>query len=547
MSAISNFTRTFINFIESSPISFSLWLGTFVSLILTRLLIESWIGGFSNHSIEFLFSEFTHTFLFFLLSYLLFLLLLSNATKTSPRKIVSVLLWGFLIILIPPIIDHIVSHGSGFWSFYKFDSLQGLWTRFFTFFGDAPSIGITYGVRVEVFFSLIFFFLYILIKRKMVTIALLWTFLAYILFFILGTFPSWITIFTWGFLEGFLSISPANIAQMFLTPENILSRAPGELINALNIKMSIIYGLILSLGIPLLSLIFSPKKTIALLRNARLPQSIYHSGLLIIGSGLGVLFSMQPFSSSLFDVLALLILLISVEFSWFASVIVNDLFDTEIDSLTNQNRPLIQNVFSKEEYKIIGWVFFLSSILLAGIALPIAPIILLFYQGLAWIYSAYPFRLKRFPFIATFLSAIASILILFLGYIAIYPTGSLSHIPENIIILLIIGYTLSLPVKDLKDIEGDKKDKVYTLPMLFGETKGRLIIATGVFFSFILSVWAFNDFSLLFWAIFLGGTSFWVIATSNQWKNFRIHPQNLPILLLFFTALYGLVIISKLF
>lgn len=535
-----------IHTIESSPITFPLWMGTFLALIFTRLLVESWLSDFSNHSPSFLFAEFTHTFLFFLLSYIIFLWLLSTATKTNLLKTANVLLFGFLIILTPPLIDHIISHGAGFWSFYKFDSLHGLWIRFITFFGDAPNIGITYGVRIEVALSLIFFFSYIFIKTKNFFSSLFWTLLAYIFFFILGTFPSWITLAVRGFSEGFLSISATNIAQMFLTPENILSRTPGDLISVLNVKMSILYALILSLLVPILGAYLYPKKSLALIKNIRLPQSIYHGGLIFIGAGLSLLFAGKPINTSFFNITAFLLLVIAVQYAWFASVIINDLFDKKIDTVTNIKRPLIQKTLSEYEYKIIGWIFFFTSLLLSGIALPIAPGLLLCYQALAWIYSTWPLRLKRVPIIAPFISAIASLLIFFVGYLAFSPTGTLAHLPENIIILLLVSYTLSLPIKDFKDIKGDKEDNVYTIPVIFGETKGRLIVASGIFLSFILSVWTLNDSSLTLWAILFGGLSFWVVATSYQWKRFYLHPKDLPLTLLLFVTLYGIVIVSKL-
>ncbi len=546
MKLLNVLVSKFIHTLESSPTAFPLWIGTFLTLIFTRLLIESWLGNFSNHSPSFLFAEFTHTFLFFLLSYILFLWLLSAAIKTSLPKITNVLLVGFLIILTPPLIDHVISHGAGFWSFYKFDGLHGLWTRFITFFGDAPNIGITYGVRVEVALSLIFFFSYILVKTKKLFRSLLWTLLAYIFFFILGTFPSWVTLIVRGFSEGFLSISATNVAQLFLTPEKILSQTPGDLVSILNVKMSLIYALVISVGVPVLSIYLYPKKAFALIKNMRLPQSIYHGGLILVGAGLSILFAEKPINFSFFDIIAFFLLIIAVQYAWFASVIINDLFDRKIDAITNTERPLIRNIFSEYEYKILGWIFFFASLLLSGVALLIAPVFLLCYQALAWIYSAWPLRLKRVPIIATFISAVASILLFFLGYITLSPTGTLAHLPGNIITLLLVSYTLSLPIKDFKDIAGDKKDGIYTLPVLFGETKGRLIVASGIFFSFILSIWALNDASLTFWAILFGGLSFWTVATSHQWKRFKLSPRHLPLVLLFFVTLYGLVIASKL-
>ena len=503
------------------------------------------MAGFSGRSIEFLFAEFTHTFLFFLLSYLLFLWLLSVATKTSVARVSNVLLWGFLIILTPPIIDFVISHGAGYWSFYKFDGLSGLWTRFWTFFGDRPDIGITYGVRVEVVVSLTFFFLYIFLKTRSRLRSFAWTFFAYIAFFVLGTFPSWITIAIDGWSKGFFSVNATDVAAIFLTPEKILSGNAPDIISVLNAKMSIVYALLLAALAPVFGFVFYKKHTLSLLRNARLPQTLYHGGLLCVGAGLGILFSGTRFSPSLFDALAFLLLIVAVGCAWLASVVVNDLFDTRIDAITNAQRPLPQNIFSKNAYATVGWICFWASLLFSAIALPFGAVFLLFYQALAFLYSAPPFRLKRIPVVATLVSSVASLLILFLGYASLNSTLDISGIPATFVIFLFFAYAVSLPVKDFKDIEGDALDSVHTIPVLLGETRARLIIASGIFLSFLASVWVLNDSSLLPWAILLGGGAFWTVATSHQWKKTRLSRRALPLALFAFVFVYGIIIVFQ--
>lgn len=141
-----------IRAIEREPFSLPFFCVAFLSLIFCRIGVESFLDFFAPQPLDFLFFEFTHTFLFFLrlLSFLIPVVRFAGAP--SMASTVNILLFGFLIILTPPIIDTIVFHGSTFWSFYKFDSLSGLAWRFLTFFGDRPDVGITYGVRAEVAF-----------------------------------------------------------------------------------------------------------------------------------------------------------------------------------------------------------------------------------------------------------------------------------------------------------------------------------------------------------------------------------------------------------
>jgi hypothetical protein len=136
--------------IETTPFSLGLFATTFLALILARLAVEVAMHGFGPSPFSFFYFEFSHTFLFFLCAYLVFVPLIAAAGKIRFVEALPLTLFGFLIILTPPVIDTIIFRGGTFWSFYEFDGLAGLIRRFFTFFGSTPDMGITWGVRVEV-------------------------------------------------------------------------------------------------------------------------------------------------------------------------------------------------------------------------------------------------------------------------------------------------------------------------------------------------------------------------------------------------------------
>ncbi|NCU41734.1 MAG: hypothetical protein EOM19_03345 [Candidatus Moranbacteria bacterium] len=538
------FFEKIITFLENTPITFSLWLGTFTAIIVIRIFIENWLNSFSHRDLQFLFNEFTHTFLFFLFSYILFLILLHFFAKTSLRVTSNILLWGFLIILTPPLFDNIISGGTGFWSFYIFDSLSGLFLRFFTFFGDNPTIGITYGVRIEVALSLFLFFSYILFKTRNFIRALTGTFIGYVAFFILGTFPSWIAFFILGWTKGFFEIHATDIASIFLSPETILSSPTGSLLNILNIKMGIIYAFILSALLPILSLIFFRKISLSLFANVRLPQLLYHGNLIWLGGGLAFIFSPQTLTHlTFFNILSFLLLVIASSYAWLATIIPNDIFDFHIDAISNSKRPLIKKTISPQSYKALGWTLFGSSLLLVTLSYPYLLFLFIIYHSLAWIYNSPPFRIKRFPFVATFVSALASLLMLFSGYIAIDKSQTLEHLPLEIIFFLLFAYTISLPIKDFKDRISDKKVHIWTIPVLLGEKKSRFFIGTGIFLSFIFSVIVFNMYSLTPWALLFGTLSFWIITFPHvSFFGKKLYPRYLPHSIFLITLLYGLLL-----
>lgn len=570
---------------ENLRTNFSFWAMSFLCLIILRLLIEGGLGGFKNRSGSFLFYEFSHTFLFFLTSYLLFLAFFMKFLKITLARASNILLLGFLLILSPPIIDHLLSGGRGYWSFYDFGGLRDLGTYFLNFFDNTPTMGITYGVRLEVALAVIFIFFYSLLKAfdrknfpalleflpfnfiknlklkietsKILTIihhfifSLTSAILAYSIFFVLGTFPSWIAIAVQGFSHGFFSVGEVDVARQFLTPAEILSREIPELASSLNIKMSLIYAVLVT-GIIILGSFFSYReKMLAFLRNARFPQLFYHSGLLLVGVGLGIMFSGETVAINFINSVALLVMLIAVSCAWLASVVVNDFQDIAIDRETNPQRPLIQKSFSPEEYRLLGIVFFSVSLLFSAVVSFKAVFLLFGYQALAWTYSSWPLRFKRFIFISTFLSALASLLILFVGYALVSPTQDLRGLPFSLIALLVFGLTLALPIKDFKDLDGDRQDGVRTLPVVFGVEWSKIIIGSGIFISYLLSVAVLHEFRLFWWAILCGGASFWIIHQMKDpaLRKGRIHYRNIfwwimAVLLVYLIALLKIVFSS---
>ena len=560
MKKILKLAEKLINSIENSEISFIKWLASFTAVIIARILVENWISGFGNKSPLFIFYEFTHNFLFFAFSFLLFVFLLNKILKTSIAKLSNVMLWGFLIIITPPIIDNIISKGKGLWSFYKFDSISGLIKRFLTFFGDKPEIGITYGVRFEVAIVILLLFVYVFIKvrRKKKNLAafahsIMAAFLAYTLFFILGTFPSYITIFFEGIRKGFMKVSEADIAGMFLSPSPLFFKEITEMTSVFNLKMSLIYVIFLSL-ISITGLFFYWKdKFLSFVKNARFPQVVYHIGLLSVGLALGIITNYKETSFSInsyltfFNVIGFLILVESTIMAWLASVVINDIVDKKIDEKTNNSRPLIKKSLSENEYVTIGIMLFMLSLLFSSIVNFKFMLFLIVYQAIAWIYSSWPMRLKRFTFVSTFVSSIASLMIFFGGFTLMSPNQNLSSLPKPIIILLIVGYTLSLPIKDFKDIEGDKEDKVYTIPVVFGEYWGKIIVGSGIFLSFVLSAIIINEPKLFWWAIILGGISFWLVADTKKDPKALVHYRNIFWWILTTVSVYGIILVKLIF
>ncbi|TXI34596.1 MAG: hypothetical protein E6Q53_01170 [Candidatus Moraniibacteriota bacterium] len=541
---MKRFFRHLVERIENAPLTLGSFVVTFLGLILVRLTIENALGLFPEHSLFFLFFEFTHTLLFFLCSFLLMLPIVRYAGRLTLSQAGNVLLFGFLIIWTPPIIDTLIFQGRHFWSFYEFDGLSGLFVRFFTLFGDTPDIGITYGVRIEVVLVTLALGLYTYLKSQRLTRSLFVALLTYTVLFVLGTFPSWITFFVLSLEKSLLAIGSTDIAALFLSPERILGRDLTDFRSVLNFKMSLVYGL-LAVGLSALTLYRSqPRHFLALIKNARVPQLIYHAGLLFLGMHLAFFFAEGHVSFEFFHSIGILSLLLATWCAWMASVVLNDLHDTTIDRLTNPARPLVEHTIGESEYRTYGILFFLFSLLLSGIVSFSAMLLLLSYQALATLYSAPPLRLKQYPGLATLLAAMAGMLVLVAGAVSVAPTHNISDLPLSLLTYLFLAYFLALPLKDFKDIEGDRADQVYTIPVLLGAERGKQVIGSLLFLLFTLSPLVLALRMLFFPALLFGSFAFFAVQKGTSDEHSFFAYRKFPRLILGITTLYGLVIVS---
>ncbi len=427
-------------------------------------------------------------------------------------------------------------------SYYLFDSPSGIAKSFVTFFGDNPRNGITYGTRIVLACAIILLAVLAWLRTKKVLRVIVIVLVSYISFFFLGSLPSFIT---FAFAQNHYHATHSGVAAFVASPTTILGNQIMQPINAINVKMSLIY-FITSIIITLIILFYMHKKTfVALLKNIRPIQTLYHLGLLFIGMGFAFIFADAVVLPSLFSFVAFFLLCIAVIFAWYGNFIFNDCADIEIDRISNKNRPLVKKVITQKNYKHIGITLIILSLVITMAVSPYAVLPLFFYHAFSFLYNTSPLRLKKFPFIATLIAAIASFMIVVVGFVTIAPEHSLAMFPPHIAMLLIVTYTVSLPIKDLKDIAGDKANHIYTIPVLFGERAGRMIIAIGIFLSFMLSIFAFGTRSLLFVALLAGTLSFWTIVGRKE-NRFLFSPYQTLVITFFIVAIYSVFLVFAL-
>ncbi|OGI27719.1 MAG: hypothetical protein A2359_02670 [Candidatus Moranbacteria bacterium RIFOXYB1_FULL_43_19] len=516
-------TKKILEKIEEYPLSLPQFLLAFSALIALRVLGENLISGLKSHSPEFLVGSFLAAWLFFLFSIILLILFLSAYLGESFQKIANLLIWGFFLVVTPPILDKYFCGAQRCWSFYAFDSLAGLGKRFLTFFGSDPVVGITYGVRIEVALAVIFLILYIFLKTRNALKAFLGGFLSYAILFLFGSFPSWLTFLFLAPQKSMFQIEGLDVAGLFLSPIHYFSYSGTEILNALNAKMNLIYAFLVVFAAIALFYFFSKEKFFAVLKNIRWIQILIHAGLVLFGAGLGAFYFPanipdlrgQPLADNIFSFFALSNLILAAVFAWLASVFLNDIVDLDIDKITNKNRPTATGEVSTGEYQHYFLASFLLSLVLSLTVGVKFLLLILVYQVIGWVYSCWPFRLKRFPIVAGFLSALALVLLFSGGFILLADNQDISLLPSKVFWLLIIAFMISLPIKDLKDIESDKKYGIWTIPVLLGETWARFSIGLGIFIAYALSVVWLNAKILFFPAMILGAVSFWILQNKK--------------------------------
>ena len=519
---------------------------TFCGIITIRFCIEIWIGKFIQHDLDYYYFGFLHTLLFFYLVIVCCVWLTMYIAKTTQRQTTMLFLYGFILVIFPPIIDHLISlhffKGANFLSYYLFDDPKGLTKSFLSFFGDRPRDGITYGTRSIIALTICIMGAVTFLRTKSILRVVGIMIITYTLFFFFSALPS---ILTYIFTSAHFSATGSTVAGFIASPTNILNNAIDSARDAIVIKMTFVY-IVLSTLLTLYVLYKAyPLVCISLLRNIRPIQSLYHIGLISVGFGIALIFGDGILLINPFTITAILILFLSAISAWYSTVIFNDIIDIDIDRISNRSRPLITQTISKTHYSHIGVFLFFLSIILVGCVNYYAIIPLILYHGLSFIYNTPPLRLKRFPVLATFIAALASFCLVIIGYITLSNTHSLQHFPPHIAYLLIIVYTISLPIKDLKDIAGDKKNRIFTIPVLCGEKYSRLIIAVGIFFSFMYSVFTFNDRALLFPAILAGILSFWTLVGTRR-STFVFNAHSSVGLVFLIVSLYSLILMFTL-
>jgi homogentisate phytyltransferase/homogentisate geranylgeranyltransferase len=428
--------------------------------------------------------------IFFISCIISIIILLHIFTKEKIIKIFKIIIPFYSIILLPPVIDILFSGYKGVYYQYVLNINDYI---DFLKFGLIPFMktpALTAGLKTELFIIVFFSMIYVFAKSKKYYKSILCGVSIFLLFSFYVAAPVW--------------------------RDNVF--------NIIRMSISNVFFFLTAIQLVLILIFEYKKKLVYFLKDVR-PVVLGHFLIMLL---LGLMISYDRNISVIkLNWFYLIFLCLSVCFGWFFAVSLNDIFDLKIDKITKKSRVLVKDKMNISDYNLIVIISFIISILFAAIVSYEHFIFILVYDCIGFIYSVPPLRLKKYPIISTSLIALASLISTYMGFSLV--TG-IKYFPLEIASLLLITITIAFNVKDIEDIEGDRKNKIWTIPVILGEKRSRNVIGCLIFISYILIPVILNHLNLLILSIIWGIINFLIIRMKRG--------SNSTLLLLYFVYLF---------
>ncbi|MCD4760491.1 UbiA family prenyltransferase [bacterium] len=468
-----------IHYIENVEAPFLYFILTFLFIITIRNFIESYSDSTPMPTILYL----LHYYTFYIALALAMILLFHFAVRSKIKKIARLVLTSFFIIILPPILDLLISKQGGYDMAYLLPGKDiDLLQKFLTFFGSFNEMGITPGMRIEIALVVLATFFYVLVKKRSVIRAFIFSILNYALIFIFVSMPF--------VVKGFLKLFGIDFNYSWPLMRNFYLL------------------LILILGAWVLYL-YRKKYFIAIFKDLRMFRLLHYELMFILGIVFGKMFypnlNIQLTGHTLFS---WIFIPVGIMLAWIFAIITNNIVDYKIDLISNKSRPLVTGAITLPHYKTIGLLCFILCFLYL-LAVHFIPLfIVMLFLGSAWLHDMPPLRLKRVPILANFTLAFNALILMMLGYG--FVTGFIT-LPGNIVAFILIFFTAVINFIDIKDYHGDKTVGIKTLPTMLGLKKSKIVIGVFFFLAYISSYLVLKNIYLLILFTVIGLLQFYFI------------------------------------
>lgn len=284
----------------------------------------------------------------------------------------------------------------------------------------------------------------------------------------------------------------------------------GFVVHGTGSKIALVYILLSLILFALAYYLKSPKSFLVIVRNFRLTRTLHY--LLLFAGGLAYVYYHHPFNDSDYlqtiwhhpiDLFGIFMAAVAIGLSFQSAVIFNDIYDYDIDVLSNPDRPLVTKMVSFAEYTLIAKLFLILALTISFCISEIFFYFVLLYNLLAFLYSAPPFRLRKFFLMSNLLLSTIFLVTFHAGAAVLFSEYKFSLIPSNITFVLLLSYALALVVKDSKDYEGDRHSHIQTLYTLFGKRVANILTVIFVCLATLLPPILLHLKQLLFWGILI--------------------------------------------
>ncbi len=401
--------------------------------------------------------QFIHHFFFYLLVLLAGILVISFIGKTEIIKTTLIVSSGFILIILPPLIDRFIFLRS-----YPYEYIlpREFVKNLITFFLFTPKPGL--GIMAEISAILVLASFYVLIKSRSLLRALLTGLVIYLI--------------------GGLSAAP-RLYLPIPSMKNLLIWQSRHII-----YFCFYLGLCIILGILFL---YRTNKALprAFLKELCSFRTLHFILMIIVG----VYFNKNLIFSGFPDFLYILTSIVLIVIIWLSTVLINNVYDLPIDKISNPSRPLVKGDISPSLYLNLSFV--LSVIALSvSIVLGIMPFLLTLISLLSSLaYSMPPLRLRKRLFSTLFIGWGSSLAFL-IGYFShsLISNISISSDALFLALLIFIAFSVGPLTKDIKDYKGDLKHGVKTFFTVYGMEKGTKIVAVLLGISLLIPLLLFH-------------------------------------------------------
>lgn len=500
--------RSVIDYFENSNAP----LGNFIASFLFFVLLRNFIEVYATHQNNYLMQTLTYSPFYIALAcwFIFFIHLFTNENIVKVSKIV---LAFHIIILLPPIIDVLFSSGNAVRMQYA--AVSG-WKSLLKNYISMGGVRNSLGQRIEVSIAVIGAGIYFFIKTNKWLLSGIYALVIYTCIFCFGIGLSVLNLFfQW------IHISYSQSQDYFF-----LTR---------------LYFISTIICLVLLFYFYNKEKLKILLKDIRAMRIIHYLMMVILGFILLRYRTAEqisiPFVLNTESFFYFFLISISIVFAALFTIISNNVEDISIDRISNSNRPLVKNLIEEKEYKSIGYIALVISLLASMLVNRSCFIFIGLIIGNYYIYSNPPFKLKRIPVLSKLIIGMNSAFMALLGYTVF--GGNVMTFPAEFLFFLVICLGLSSNFIDIKDYEGDKSFGIKTLPVLLGLLWSKIVISIFTIFSYSIFYFIIRNYIAHLWLI---APMPLLLAAHLFFLNKKDFKET-PVFIIYLAGIIGMVII----